>query len=71
MADQTTVHIGENSPENIAYKLYHDIVGIEGGVRDRKSLLDLYAECLVTVKSPRDRVAATKNNTPSAGFTGR
>ena len=25
MADNATVHIGENSPEQVAYKLMHDI----------------------------------------------
>lgn len=66
MADNTVVHMGENSPEQIAYKLLQAIAMNEGmtlanthvgkASADRKWLLDTYAECLKTVKAPWDRV---------------
>jgi hypothetical protein len=58
MADkQTVVHIGENSPQEVAYKLMQEIAKAEdkylkstgtGGQSkaDRKWILDTYAECL-------------------------
>lgn len=59
------VHIGENSPEQIAFKLLTAIAHVEGknasGVyggnekADRKWLLDTYAECLEAVRGYRDR----------------
>ena len=67
MTDNTAeVHIGENSPEQVAYKLLHDIGRAEGrrftqGVAgnsantDRKWLLDTYAECLRAVRDPFGR----------------
>ncbi len=65
MADQPIVHIGENSPEHVAYKLLQDVmhaenVTIHSGSRerrqiDRKYLLDTYAECLLAVRAPYDR----------------
>jgi hypothetical protein len=49
------VHIGENSPEEVAYKLLRTIASNEGktlssnvadkATADRKWLLDAYAEC--------------------------
>jgi len=67
MAD-TVVHIGENSPEQVAYKLMERIADVEErsihsrypGTKgwtaaDRKWLLDTYAECLLAVRSPSDR----------------
>ena len=61
MADAPVVHIGENSPEHVAYQLFHHIVAIEGksflaGKAEsatRKWTLDTYAECLRTVHDPR------------------
>lgn len=64
MADAPVVHIGENSPEEVAFRLYR-IVGhsekkvatsgfAESGT-DRKYILDTYAECLLAVKHPEDR----------------
>jgi hypothetical protein len=58
------VHIGENSPEQIAYKLFDHIVRVErqdlypdrgeqGATR--KWILDTYAECLLAVKAPGHR----------------
>jgi hypothetical protein len=56
MADAPVVHIGENSPEEVAYKLVVIIAQHEGkqlhttptrqATADRKWLLDTYAECL-------------------------
>ena len=59
------VHIGENSPEQIAYKLLLLIASKEGkllegsysdhATADRKWLLDTYAECLLAVRNPATR----------------
>jgi hypothetical protein len=60
MADtNTTVHIGENSPEQVAFKLL-DLIGKAEGkklgfaepVADRQWILDTYKECLKAVKDP-------------------
>ena len=63
MADQPIVHIGENSAEEVAYKLLKSIAASEAkqlvstpGKKadvERKWLLDTYAECLDTVKGNR------------------
>jgi hypothetical protein len=64
MSDTTVVHIGENSPEEVAYRLMLDIVRIEdkllekseknpGKVADRKWILDTYAECIRVVRGNR------------------
>lgn len=57
MADEPVVHIGENSPEEVAFKLMHLIIAEERAahIPNRKQILDLYAECLVTVKMPGRR----------------
>jgi hypothetical protein len=65
MADRTTVHMGENSPEYIAYLLLTTLASNEqkslhGGPSgpakaDRKWLLDTYAECLRAVQDPHGR----------------
>ena len=57
------VHIGENSPEQIAYKLLETIASNEKktlhwsvgstATADRKWLLDTYAECLAAVSGKR------------------
>jgi hypothetical protein len=63
MAGEPVVHIGENSPEQIAWKLFHDIAAVEGKAlhqspapnqqpADRKWILDTYAECIRAVRSP-------------------
>jgi len=52
MADDTGVHIGENSPEQVAFKL----MGMVVAQPNRKDeILDAYAECLATVKAPLKR----------------
>jgi hypothetical protein len=54
MADNTTVHIGENSPEQVAYKLFEHIASVEkrtlwghqgGPHADRAYILKTYWEC--------------------------
>ena len=58
MADDAVVHTGGNTPEQVAYKLLHDIAAIEGkALPDRRWLLDTYAECLLTVRNPDGRSA--------------
>jgi hypothetical protein len=60
------IHIAENSPEHIAYRLLRDVALIEhkaitgpgeikeGWTRaDRKWLLDTYSECLTSVQGNR------------------
>jgi hypothetical protein len=62
MADNTVVHIGENSPEQVAYTLLRDIANIEQRplfhdprAADRKWILDTYAECLIAIRNPVGR----------------
>lgn len=59
MADQTTVHIGENSPEQVAFKLMQLIGSAENKplhhatpAVSREWILTTYAQCLLTVKTP-------------------
>lgn len=67
MADQTTVHIGENSQEHVAHRLLHEVMlaekkatgaaSADGWTRvDRKYLLDTFGECLQAVKGHRKLV---------------
>jgi hypothetical protein len=61
MADDTIVHIGENSPVHVAYKLFERIAYAEGKVLrrhptegtsgDREWILDAHAECLAVVNN--------------------
>ena len=57
MADEAVVHIGENSPEQVAYKLTRNILfNIEQKrwtTTDRITFLDTYAECLQAVMGRR------------------
>lgn len=63
MADETVVHIGENSAEQVAYKLLNDVIAAEeyryrSMSKDgeaRAYILDTYAECLQAVRSPGRR----------------
>ncbi len=62
MAEQTVVHIGENSPEQVAYRLMDNIAHVEGKVlfkdqnsADRTWILDTYAECLRAVRGYRKK----------------
>ena len=62
MADAPVVHIGENSPEQVAYKLLQIIALNEGkhlqpssaatNHPDKKWVLDTYAECLRVTRNP-------------------
>ena len=64
-SSDTTVHIGENSPQRIAYVLLGHIRDVEGRIfhrssergetADRKWILDTYAECLDAVTGQRPR----------------
>jgi hypothetical protein len=56
MADAGVVHIGENSPEGVAFKLMYLIRQVEPVGKDKKTILDLYAECLNAVQNPNFRV---------------
>jgi hypothetical protein len=66
MADNTTVHIGENSPEHVALKLLDHISHVErkslsatepSGLKegwtkaDRAWILNTYGKCIRTVKT--------------------
>lgn len=76
MAENTTVHIGENSPEQVAYRLLQDVLHMEkkttlphmasrdsgGTLTDRKYLLDAYAECLIAVRAPQVRKTERSND---------
>jgi hypothetical protein len=48
MADDAVVHIGENSREGVAYKLMFLIRQTDhtNAPKDKKGVLDLFAECL-------------------------
>lgn len=60
MADAPIVHIGENSPEKIAYMLMERIADLEGKslyrrsdsreTADRDYILSTYSECLLAAK---------------------
>lgn len=53
--DDLKVHMGEGSPEYIAHRLYHEIMGAEKlEQKDRKYRLDLFAECIHATKGFRD-----------------
>lgn len=66
MADAPVVHIGENSPEHVAFQLLNTIASIEGiklyggdsKSADRKWVLDTYAECLNAVRNPGGRTSS-------------
>ena len=62
MAD-TVVHIGENSPEYVAFMLMDKVNAAEKHPQQtRERILDLYAECLETVKNPHPRARGTHKN---------
>lgn len=59
MADNNVVHIGENSPEQVAYKLMRDIARAEKKALDgappnssRDWILSTYKQCLKIVRNP-------------------
>ena len=57
------VHIGENSPEHVAYQLFRHVAAAEGvalgqlrkDAISRKWILDIYSECLHAVRNPNLR----------------
>lgn len=64
MADAAVIHIGENSPEYVAFRLLEKIASSEGRVfhdrptgtqqlADRAWILATYQECLVAVMGHR------------------
>ena len=65
MADVPVVHMGENSPEHVAYQLLQHVAHLEESLHsgktegwtsaDRKWIPDTYAECLLAVKVPSAR----------------
>jgi len=65
MTDKAIVHIGENSPEEVAFKLFKEIVSVEihnsnpPKAMSKKWILDTYAECLLTVRGPISRTRQT------------
>lgn len=73
MTEKVTVSVGENSPEEIAYRLLNIIAQSEkmtlagmGTFPDRKWLLDTYAECLRAVRNPSSRAGMKIANDPDA-----
>ena len=60
MSNETVVHIGENSPEQVALKLMETISSLEQrelyghgkNPADRQWVLDTYRECLLAVRHP-------------------
>ncbi len=64
MPEETIVHIGENSPEQVAYKLFENVARSEGrdlfahgdNPADRQYILDTYAECITAVTAPHARL---------------
>ena len=66
MSDAKIVNTGENTPEEVAYKLLSDVMSAEGKSLfksenkervDRKYILDTYAECLKAGRAPQNRNA--------------
>ena len=68
MAEQAVVHIGENSPKRVAYRLMENIASVEGKLfyqeratgadqrsADRQWILDTYADCLRAVRGFRKK----------------
>ena len=57
MADSApVVHIGENTPQEVAWKLMQLIRGnTPGPAKTKEDILNLYADCLTTVYSPNLR----------------
>lgn len=72
MADNNVVHIGENSPEQVAYKLMRDIarsqsVHLEGTSinSNRDWIIKTYCACLHAVRTPSypdDAISLLPNN---------
>ena len=57
MTEKATIRIAENTPEQVAYKLFDDIRVAENrqlANMDRQYILDTYAECMEAVRGERD-----------------
>lgn len=60
MSDPVAVHFGENSQEQVAFKLMQNIAAVEQkefhraghNPADRKWILETYRECLRSVRNP-------------------
>jgi hypothetical protein len=69
MADKPVVHIGDNSPEHVAYQLMRDIQASGAGFKlNTDQFLDLYAECLMAVRNPEGQHENHKKSKPQSGF---
>lgn len=58
MSGSSIIHIAENSPEHIAYKMMRDVFVVENKPFDsltRDEYLDTFEECLEAVKGFRKR----------------
>ncbi len=61
MAENNVIHLGENSPEHVAYKLLRTIAMAENvaidewGKADREWIITTYVECLKAVKTGNHR----------------
>jgi hypothetical protein len=77
MAVVPVVHIGENSPEEVAHKLMREIARVEQRsfktrippnwkAANRKWILDTYAECLEAVKGNRLNNRQRRNLRPQS-----
>ena len=53
MAVKPVLRTGENSAEEVAFRLTRWIAEIEKGLKTRENLLDTYAECLQAVQGRR------------------
>jgi hypothetical protein len=69
MADRPVVHIGENSPEQVAFRLMEAIVRVEGvdlhksydnPFATREWLLTTYRDCLLAVNGNAGQDALTR-----------
>jgi hypothetical protein len=62
MADKEIVRIGDNGPEEVAYKLLDRIIRVTSEkALTKAAMLDLYAECLEATSGLR-RSAADKSS---------
>lgn len=58
MSGEVKIDLGEGTAESVALKLYWEVIGNEAQPRrDRKYILDTYAECLKAVKNPAARLS--------------
>ena len=71
MAESINIH-GAKIPEDVAYKLLYAVawaenIDLEGWAKtDRNWILNTYAECLLAVQNPAQRMASAPSNARSA-----